>query len=143
MNQYRPLLFSKKLKGLFYRHHRYLWLFLILVLISPKLCVAGDENIWDEDDKELFATFATLMAVDTFQTRYIFEHDEYQETNPLIDNYFQDEKVYGYFALTTLGAYLVADNLQPKYRKSFLRFLCAIQINVTDKNASLGIGFSF
>jgi len=93
--------------------------------------------------REVFATFATLMAADTFQTKYIFRHDEYQETNPLIDNYFQDEKVYGYFALTTLGAYLVADNLQPKYRKSFLRFLCAVQINVTDRNASLGIGFSF
>ncbi len=118
----------------------YLWLVLVIVLISSNPCLAGD---WDKTDKELFATFGTLMAVDMFQTRYIFEHDEFYETNPIIDNYFPDEKVYGYFALTTLGAYLIADYLQPRYRKSFLRFMCGIQIVVTERNASLGIKFDF
>jgi hypothetical protein len=75
--------------------------------------------------------------------RDIFEHEEYRETNTVIDNYFNDEKAYAYFALTGLGAYLIADNLRPEYRKSFLRFLCIVQIGVTNNNASIGIGFSF
>jgi hypothetical protein len=109
----------------------------------PGFCLAEEKNVWDKEDKELFATFGTLMAVDMFQTRYIFEHDEYRELNPVIDNYFRDEKVYGYFALTTLGAYLIANNLQPKHRKTFLRYMCMVQIGVTSNNASIGIGFSF
>ena len=117
-----------------------LWLVLIVVLISPKPCLAED---WDKTDKELFATFGTLMVIDSLQTRYIYEHDEYYETNPIIDNYFPDEKAYGYFALTTLGIYLIADYLQPKYRKSFLRFMCGIQVGVTQNNVNLGIGFAF
>jgi hypothetical protein len=100
--------------------------------------MSEEKNLWDNEDKELLATFGTLMAVDMFQTRYISEHEEYRETNPIINNYFNDEKGYSYFALTGL-----ADNLQPKYRKSFLRFLCAVQIGVTNNNASIGIGFSF
>jgi hypothetical protein len=101
--------------------------------------MSEEKNLWDNEDKELLATFGTLMAVDMFQTRYISEHEEYRETNPIINNYFNDEKGYSYFALTGLGAYLIADNLQPKYRKSFLRFLCAVQIGVTNNNASIGI----
>jgi hypothetical protein len=126
--------FCPQLRSLF------LWLALIFVLISPKPCLAED---WDKTDKQLFATFGTLMAVDMFQTRYIYEHDEYYETNPIIDNYFPDEKVYAYFALTTLGTYLIADYLKPKHRKSFLRFMSGMQIVVTSRNASLGINFSF
>lgn len=114
-----------------------------MMLIFPSSCLSEEKSFWDNEDKELFATFGTLMAVDMFQTRYIFEHEEYREKNPLIENYFRDEKVYGYFALTTLGTYLIANSLQPDHRKSFLRYLCMMQINVTSKNASIGIGFSF
>ena len=114
-----------------------------MMLIFPSFCLSGEKNFWDNEDKELLATFSTLMAVDMLQTRYVFEHEEYRETNTIIDNYFNDEKAYAYFALTGLGAYLIADNLRPEYRKSFLRFLCVVQIGVTNNNASIGIGFSF
>ena len=121
----------------------YLFILLLFVSISPNFSLAEEKNSWDERDKELFATFGTLMAVDMLQTRYIYKNEDYRETNPLIENYFRDEKVYGYFALTTLGTYLIANSLQPEHRKSFLRYLCMMQINVTNQNASIGIGFSF
>ncbi len=135
-----PLFFPRGLSWHTHLRRWYLWLIFAVVLISSSPCLAED---WDKTDKELFATLGTLMAVDMFQTRYIFEHDEFYETNPIIDNYFPDDKVYAYFALTTLGAYLVADHLKPKYRKSFLRIMCGMQIVVTERNASLGIRFSF
>ena len=84
-----------------------------MMLIFPSFCLSEEINFWDNEDKELFATFGTLMAVDMMQTRYILEHEDYRETNPIINNYFNDEKAYGYFALTALGAYLIADNLRP------------------------------
>ena len=56
------------------------------MLIFPSFCLSGEKNYWDNEDMELFATFGTLMAVDMLQTRYIFEHDEYGETNPIINN---------------------------------------------------------
>ncbi len=121
----------------------YLGVVLLLMLIFPSFCLSGEINFWDNEDKELFATFGTLMAVDMFQTRYVLENEEYRETNTIIDNYFNDEKSYAYFALTGLGAYLIADNLRPEYRKSFLRFLCIVRIGVTNNNASIGVGFSF
>lgn len=140
INPLRLFIFPRGLKWYPQLRSLCLWLVLIVVLISPKPCLAED---WDKTDKALFATFGTLMAVDMFQTRYIFEHDEFYETNPIIDNYFPDEKAYGYFALTTLGTYLIADHLKPKHRKSFLRFMCGMQIVVTSRNASLGIKFDF
>ena len=115
-------------------------LLLIITLFLPNFCLAGE---WDRLDKELFVIFSTFMAVDMFQTRFIFEHDEFHETNPIISKYFADDKVYAYFALTTLGAYLLGDNLRPKYRKPFLRFLCGLQVSITQTNANLGIGFTF
>jgi len=56
----------------------------------------------DKDDRELFATFAALMAVGIFQTKYISEHDEYQETNPILQftiiSHLTRLRVWGYFA---------------------------------------------
>lgn len=92
------------------------------MLIFPSFCLSGEKNFWDNEDKELFATFGTLMAVDMFQTRYVLENEEYRETNTIIDNYFNDEKSYAYFALTGLGAYLIADNLRPEYRNHSYAF---------------------
>jgi len=143
MGKYLSFLFPRGLRRSIRMHLYYSFILLLFMSIFPSFSLAEEKNSWDKEDKELFATFGTLMAVDMLQTRYIFEHDEYTETNPLIDNYFSDEKVYGYFALTTLGAYLIANNLQPEQRKSFLRYLCMLQIGVTNNNASIGIGFSF
>ncbi len=70
----------------------YLGVVLLLMLIFPSFCLSGEINFWDNEDKELFATFGTLMAVDMFQTRYVLENEEYRETNTIIDNYFNDEK---------------------------------------------------
>ena len=143
MRKCLPLQFLNGLQCSICTQLYYLGVLLLLMLIFPSFCLSEEINFWDNEDKELFATFGTLMAVDMLQTRYVFEHEEYRETNPIINNYFNDEKAYGYFALTGLGAYLIADNLRPEYRKSFLRFLCAVQIGVTNNNASIGIGFSF
>ena len=143
MRKHLPFLFANGLRCSICTHLYYLGMLLLLMLIFPSFCLSEEKNFWDNEDKELFATFGTLMAVDMMQTRYVFEHEEYRETNPIINNYFNDEKAYGYFALTGLGAYLIADNLRPEYRKSFLRFLCMVQIGVTNNNASIGIGFSF
>ena len=143
MKKCLSFLFAGKLHCSLRKQLYYVGVVLLLMLTFPSLCLSGEENYWDNEDKELFATFGTLMAVDMFQTRYILEHEEYRETNAIIDNYFNDEKAYAYFALTGLGAYLIADNLRPEYRKSFLRFLCMVQIGVTNNNASIGIGFSF
>ena len=78
-----------------------------------------------------------------FQTRYIFENDEFYETNPIINSYFPDDKVYAYFALTTLGAYFIADMLEPRHRKTFLRYVCSMQVGVINNNLALGIKFAF
>ena len=143
MRKCLPFLFASKLQCSLCMQLSYLGVVLLLMLIFPSFCLSGEKNFWDNEDKELFATFGTLMAVDMFQTRYVLENEEYRETNTIIDNYFNDEKSYAYFALTGLGAYLIADNLRPEYRKSFLRFLCIVQIGVTNNNASIGVGFSF
>jgi hypothetical protein len=115
-------------------------LFLMALLVIPRPCQAGE---WDKTDKELFGTLSMLMAVDMFQTRYIYEHDDFSEENPIIEQYFPHDKVYAYFALSTLGAYVIADQLGPGWRKSFLRFLCGLEIGVTQQNTTLGIRFSF
>jgi hypothetical protein len=80
--------------------------------------------------------------VDALQTQYIFESEDYKELNPIIRAVGEDG-AWAYFGLTTLGAYLIADNLNPKNRTRFLALITVLEVGCVGRNAYLGIGFSF
>ena len=98
---------------------------------------------WDKQEKALFVTKCTVLLVDAMQTQYIYEHDEYYEINPVIDNYFHGDKAWGYFVLSGAAVYLVADALPHKWRKAFLTGAIVLSLGVTSHNANIGIGLSF
>jgi hypothetical protein len=113
----------------------------LCVLLVAVPSWAGEK--WDKADKALFGTFITLNVLDALQTNYIFDNpDEFREKNPILRSLGEDFVV-PYFAAVTAGAYLVADQLKPKHRKTFLTIMNAVQIYTVGRNVYIGVGFSF
>ena len=115
---------------------------IILMVSSP--CYSKDK--WDDVDKLLLISVITLNTVDCLQTNYIFDHDEYYETNSIINdgvNGIGKPFVPLYFATASILHYLISDYLSPKYRKLYLSFWCVSQYSFVSNNYELGIGFSF
>jgi hypothetical protein len=116
----------------------------LITFIISSPCYAKDK--WDSVDKLLFGSLITLTTIDYLQTSYIFEHDEYYETNPIINNGVDRigaPFVPLYFAIGCILHYLISDHLSPKYRKVYLGIWCIIQYSYVGYNNKQGIGFSF
>lgn len=110
---------------------------IIFVFTIPSISSAEQ---WDTFDKVLLAGLVTMQTMDYLQTNYIFEHDEYYETNPMIT---KKPIVPLYFVAFTLFESWFAHKLDPKRRKIWLSICILNSASYVTGNMSLGIGFSF
>lgn len=116
-----------------------------IIAITALLMLSGcGAKSWTTEDKVLYGTFAGLLAVDALQTRYVYEHDEYEELNLIIRTYFdgKDEST-----LYMIGAGILvgvtADIMPQKYRTPFLYGVNVLEAAVVIRNDSIGIGMEF
>ena len=112
-------------------------LVIILIFVVPSICSAEQ---WDTADKYLLAGLIAVQTLDWLQTNYIFKHDEYYETNPIIT---KKAIVPLYFITLTLLKSLVAYKMDSKKRKIWLSFCILHSTTFVIDNMVLGIGFSF
>ena len=95
----------------------------------------------------LLAADYTLLGIDWAQTRDISQNCKvgggFFETNPLIGHCPSMNRVNGYFALSFVGVYELADTLEPRYRDAFLYGLGALELSVTTHNAHIGLQMKF
>lgn len=115
---------------------------IMLMVSSP--CYSSDK--WDDVDKLLFASLLTLNTVDCLQTNYIFDDDEYYETNSIIiDGVDAIGKSFVplYFASASILHYLISDRLNSRYRKLYLGAWCVTQYSFVSNNYMLGLRLSF
>ena len=115
----------------------------LLITVCPQSCLADD---WDKIDKGLGIGLLTLNIVDILQTNYIYDHEEYNETNVNISKGVEvlgDTFVLAYFAVASIVEYWIADRLDSKGRKVFLGIASLLQLGYVSNNITVGIGFSF
>jgi hypothetical protein len=99
---------------------------------------------WDTTDRVLGAATLGLMVTDWGQARYIARHPaQYEENNPILGAHPSTAKVDAYFVCAIGGGYLLADNLESRYRKLFLGGAAAIEIHAIHNNYSIGVRVGF
>ena len=112
-----------------------------LILTSP---VLADD--WDTVDKTLLGVLISTKTIDCFQTRWIFDKDEWHELNPIIregvDRYGKGF-IPAYFLVTTLGTALIADWLPSDYRKAWLGIWVGASGTTVHRNYVLGVKMKF
>lgn len=93
--------------------------------------------------KPLAASAATFTVIDWAQTRYITQHPQFYETNPILGKHPSIGRVNTYFAGALIGGTLLTLALPERDRKWFLGGVTALEVGVTAHNANIGIRVDF
>ena len=113
---------------------------IILLLVMPPAS-ANAFDVWDKQDKILFALSTASMAVDWRQTKVIAENPtQFQETNPLLGKHPSASDVDVYFAAAFVGTTVIAHILPSKYRKVWLLGLMTVSVVCIANNIRIGVG---
>jgi len=117
---------------------------IIILVIFPKSVIAE----WDPIEKTIFGVFTGALVMDCFQTRYKYDHspEQYIEKNPITEwgsDEFGSGFVYFYSGAGLLLTYGVANQLKPKWRKTFLIAITSVQLSVVSHNHKIGVGWHF
>jgi hypothetical protein len=100
------------------------------------------ENEWSKLGKSLFTAFTVLNVAEILQTRYIFESDDFEEANPVMESLGKDGTTAVMVGLNVV-AYFVADAFGKEARPWFLGTITTIKVGCVGYNAYLGVGFEF
>lgn len=99
---------------------------------------------WTSADTYREGAYQTLAAVDWLQTRNIARAPtKYYEQNAILDSHPSVGRVNGYFALTGLAHYFIADALPEKYRAPFQYVSIGIEVGAVAHNFSIGVSAKF
>jgi hypothetical protein len=115
----------------------------VIFFLSSTASFAKDK--WDTTDKILFTSFTALMVVDYGQTQDIFKRQSegyYEKSNIIIKKYGQ-KSVLPWFIVSEVGAWLIADQLPSKWRKTWLVAVNALEIKMIHNNYSIGLKVNF
>lgn len=93
--------------------------------------------------QSLAASAATFTVIDWAQTRYITQHPQFYETNPILGKRPSIGRVNTYFAGALIGGTLLTLALPERDRKWFLGGVTALEVGVTAHNANIGIRVDF
>jgi hypothetical protein len=120
-----------------------LLLLTLFLLCSCAHSFAADK--WDTIDKALFATMTGLMIVDCLQTRYIYQspiHSEaFSPAKMIIDD--KPERIVPMFIVDNLLLLLIANHVEPKYRKMLFSSVISFELYATMRNYNIGVKLHF
>ncbi len=114
--------------------------FLLFLLLIPTSFAADP---WDKEQIILESTYMLALVADWSQTLYISEHEEFVETNPILGRRPDRGEVNAYFALSALTHFAVSYFLPSRYRDFWISYWLGYEIAFVQRNASIGVGFSF
>lgn len=98
---------------------------------------------WTTEDRMAGVTALTFTVIDWGQTRYIAEHQQFYEINPILGMHPSMAKVNTYFAGALIGGTILTFALPEKDRKWFLGGVTVLELGVTAHNANIGIRVNF
>jgi len=119
--------------------YSYWYVICFILLATPSF--AADE--WTKADITREAVFVGLQLIDWQQTKYIANHDEFTELNPILGKYPTTSEVDRYFAITTLGHIAVTHVLPKKYRPYWQYTWIGIQGFTVTRNFIIGVRFNW
>jgi hypothetical protein len=105
-------------------------------------CFTAQASEWDKTEKGLLIAAETLLVMDMQQTLQI-EGKGLRELNPILGEHPSNAKIYGYFALSGLVTYAIADRLSPEWRKMYLSGVVGFQIAIVKHNVQMGLSLKF
>lgn len=113
-----------------------------LLLLLTLLCSAAQADDWSRTDKALFATYATLSAVDALQYKYILDHPEqFREANSILEGSSFGEVVLVKTAVA--GAMFLLLDARPQDRRAGLWLLVLLQGAIVAHNHRIGVRVEF
>ena len=117
-------------------------LILILFFSTP---VLSDEWFpsWTKEEILLQSAALALKTIDYGQTRYISQHPEYHEMNPLMSSHPSLDEVNQYFLITAILQVAIAYALPHKWRKYWIGTQILVSGGFVLYNSSVGIGIAF
>ncbi len=95
---------------------------------------------WSEQDIKREVLYLSITAVDWAQTRYIVEHPEYYELNPLLGRHPGIGEVNRYFLASAAIHISVSGLLSPKKRRLYQTATIALEGCIVFNNDRIGIG---
>lgn len=121
---------------------------MLIVIIMMLLLLAGSASAqeWDSVDKTLYGILIVSTTIDSLQTCYIYDHEEWEELNPVLDwgmEQFGKGFLPVYFAASFLAKTYVIDVVGPKYRKVVLGFFVGSSMTAVGLNYAAGIKVEF
>ena len=114
----------------------------LLIILIPSLCFAGD---FSKADRALFGTVVLFQVVDGLTTADMLKDGsvmssdwdwKYQTNRPSAG------RLWGVKALELGGAYIVARNLPPAWRKGFFIAVDVLLLYCIQHNLQAGAGFN-
>jgi len=116
------------------------------VIIALWLCLLMNVSFaqtrpWTDEEKLLGATALTLHAIDISQTSYGMRQG-YRELNPILGNRPHEDKLAGFFVLSSLAAYYILDSYEDN-RKVALYTLIGVKTVTIGYHASIGLKVRF
>lgn len=98
---------------------------------------------WSHGDTVRQSVFTTLALVDWLQTQEIVKNDLYDERNRFIGSQPSMHRVNTYFAVTTIGNYLIAKHLPCRARRLWQYVFIGERIGVVNHNINIGIRINY
>lgn len=114
--------------------------FIFIILLITVVGYAEDRP-WTFTEKSLFASYTVLNVADILQTRYVFESDKYNETNPVLD-YVGKNGATAIQVGTNVLLYVLADQF-PRIRTPGLIIVTGLKVAIVGNNIRFGLGFAF
>ena len=126
--------------------------FAVILIVFLFSVTANAADKWTTADTAWQASAMALMAVDWGQTRYIAQHPEYYEVNPILGRHPSTKAVDLYFVGAMIVHPVISYLLPSKAeifgvtinpRRIWQAGTIVLELGCVANNARLGIGFSF